>query len=155
MRGRVRARHDVFGVTAEAKLAQTLDVLISGRGRVVRREEHLPACAAKTLQRLLRVGHEHAAAVQHPIHVEDRDGHERRLSVSDQRLRGGCGPGFFFPRLRYVFHALPAVLSGYRRSTYESTRANTSAMIAARMTFQSWKNTRRIQPIRQQPTAGL
>src|SRR5438046_3128374 len=73
MRGRVRARDDVLGVATETESPETLDVFRPRRGRIVRREEDLPARLPQTLARVPPVGQAGAAPVEDAVHVEDRD----------------------------------------------------------------------------------
>ena len=75
MRGGIRARDDVLDVAAEAERVQPIDVLLSRRGRIVRGEEEVPARFPKALERLARVREHEHAAVEHAVHVEDRDRH--------------------------------------------------------------------------------
>src|SRR5207253_1417560 len=75
VRGRVAAGDDVLAVTAESELLETSQVLIAGRGRVVRGEKYVPGGPAQARQRLARVGHDLRAAVEHAVHVEDRNRH--------------------------------------------------------------------------------
>ena len=43
-----------------------------------RREEHVPFRAPQPLERVARVGHDLRAAIEHAVHIEDRDRHEPR-----------------------------------------------------------------------------
>ena len=78
MRGGVPARDDVVDVTAKPELLEAANVIEARSRRVVRREEHIPLRAPEPLERVARVRHDLRPAIEHAIHVEDRDRHESR-----------------------------------------------------------------------------
>src|SRR5713226_3933292 len=79
VRGRVAARHDVIEIAAQPEGLQQAEVVEPRRGRVVGGEEDVPSRAAESVERVLRVRHQLRAAVEHAVHVEDRDGHRESV----------------------------------------------------------------------------
>jgi len=81
VRRRVRARDDLVAFPAETEIGEATKVVIARGGGVVRREVHAPAGSSQAVERLARVGQHVRTAIEHAVHVEDRDRHWRESSA--------------------------------------------------------------------------